>query len=225
MIPEKKDTTIQCRRCTTCCRKGGPGLHLSDQPLVEFGIIALKDLITIRRGEPSYDNIRGVVAPARTDIIKIQAVGSDNTSCIFLQPETAGCAMYEDRPLECRALKCWDTREITDCYRKDRLTRLHLLEKAHQIRDVINEHQNRCDYGRFAQWAEDLRTGRNAEKAREAMMSMMRYDISLRQVTVEHTRLDDRLLPFLFGRTINSTLSWFRIRMVRAGSRVSVDAY
>jgi Fe-S-cluster containining protein len=222
MEKKKGQMLDECRRCGTCCRKGGPALHMTDRPLVEAGIIALKNLITIRRGEPSYDNISGMVGPADTDIIKIRAAAGGDTACVFLTQPSGSCSIYAHRPLECRALKCWDTGDIMACYRKDRLTRDDLLSNMAGLREWVAEHQSRCDYDQLAQLAADFKSGRNGARAAEAMMAMIRYDISLRQVTVEQTRLDDRLLLFLFGRPISTRLRWFQIKMVRQAGRPTV---
>jgi Fe-S-cluster containining protein len=48
-----------CRRCGTCCEKGGPSLHREDRPLVDNGQIPVRHLFTIRRGELAQDNIKG----------------------------------------------------------------------------------------------------------------------------------------------------------------------
>lgn len=48
-----------CRRCGTCCIKGGPSLHREDLPLVEEGRIRVQDLVCIRSGEMAYDPRRG----------------------------------------------------------------------------------------------------------------------------------------------------------------------
>lgn len=199
-------------------------MHLADQSLVESGILALRNLVTIRQGEPSYDNIAGKVVPAETDIIKIQAVGSGDAACMFLRQDAATCEIYENRPLECRVLECWDSRGITDSYRKDRLTRRHLLEKKTELWDLVQDHQDRCDYVQFGCWADDLKKGRETEKSAGAMMSMMRYDFSLRRVMVESAGLDDRLLMFLLGRPVQDILGWFQLKIVRKDSLFTIES-
>ena len=42
-------TVNSCRRCGTCCEKGGPGLHVADMGLLEH--IPMKDVVCLRRGE------------------------------------------------------------------------------------------------------------------------------------------------------------------------------
>ena len=74
--------TRTCRRCGTCCRKGGPAFHLADRPLIEKGTIPLRHLFTIRQGERVKDPIRGVVRPVDTELIKIKGA-QDTWTCTF----------------------------------------------------------------------------------------------------------------------------------------------
>ena len=58
----KSDNSIsECKRCGTCCKKGGPCFHVEDKMLIEKGVILIKYLYTIRKGEPAYDKIRHFV--------------------------------------------------------------------------------------------------------------------------------------------------------------------
>ena len=56
-------TDIECKRCGTCCREGGPALHRVDHDLVASGKIPLKDLYTIRKEELARDNVKGTLQP------------------------------------------------------------------------------------------------------------------------------------------------------------------
>ena len=53
-----KKTAGECRRCGTCCEKGGPALHGEDRPLVDRGQVPARCLFTIRAGEPVRDDMR-----------------------------------------------------------------------------------------------------------------------------------------------------------------------
>lgn len=56
-----------CRRCGTCCEKGGPALHTDDRMLIENGHIPARYLFTIREGEPVVDNVKENPIFAQTD--------------------------------------------------------------------------------------------------------------------------------------------------------------
>jgi Fe-S-cluster containining protein len=214
----------QCRRCGTCCAKGGPALHQADRELVDSGQIPLKCLFTIRQGEPAYDNIRRSIAPAATDIIKVKGAAEGDATCIFLDQERVGCGIYESRPVECRVLTCWDTRAITAMYDRERLTRADLLSRLPGLNDLVAEHQERCGYEQVAQWAERIKQGQDAEPAVEALLHAIRYDQSLRQVAVERTHLDPGLLEFLFGRPLSATIRMCGIKLAKTGGQVTIVA-
>jgi Fe-S-cluster containining protein len=171
-----------CRRCGTCCRRGGPALHLDDRELVESGRIPLQDLFTIRRGEPAYDNVNGTIAPAVTDIIMLRGASPGSDVCCFYDSATKGCGIYGHRPAECRALQCWDTRDIQALYNCRRLERRHLLVKAAGLRDLVQEHQQRCDYELVAELAALVKQA-SSEEPHARLLELVRYDESLRQVT------------------------------------------
>ncbi len=58
--------------------------------------------------------------------------------------------------LECRVLKCWDTREIEKIYDKNRLTRRELISGIKWIWDLIEEHEKRCSYEKIGRLAKEL---------------------------------------------------------------------
>jgi len=203
----------QCQRCGTCCRKGGPTLHLEDQALVESGRIPLKHLFTIRQGEPAFDNVAGVIAPAVTDIIKLKGIWEGSEVCCFYDPGPKGCRIYADRPSECRALKCWDTQEIESLYNCRRLTRRRLLSRVEGLWDMVQDHQQRCDYGHVADLAADLKRTSSAAESQKKLLELIRYDESLRQITCEKAGLDPEMLPFLFGRPLSFTIEMFQLKL------------
>ena len=86
-----------CRRCGTCCKKGGPAFHQADKALIESGEIPSKYLYTIRKGEMAYDNVRRCLEPAGSDIIKIKGKGTSWT-CLFFDEAQAACTIYDNRP-------------------------------------------------------------------------------------------------------------------------------
>lgn len=213
----------ECRRCGTCCRKGGPTLHLEDRPLVEAGIIPLANLLTIRQGEPAYDNVSDTIAPAVTDIVKINDSRDGRKGCCFYNTADKGCGIYADRPAECAALKCWDTRSIEALYNCRRLTRQHLLAKVQGLWDLVRDHQDRCEYGYIAELAEKVKRPHCAEEHQQALLELVRYDDNLRQLTCERSRLDPRMLLFLFGRPLSFTIQMFRLKVVQTPQGMQIQ--
>jgi Fe-S-cluster containining protein len=222
MPEESSEQKNQCRRCGTCCGKGGPALHLEDREAVDSGKILLKCLFTLRQGEPVYDNIRRLIAPATTDIIKIKGAADNDTTCLFLNQEHIRCDIYDSRPVECRVLTCWDTRAVMAMYDQERLTRGQLLSRLAALNDLVAEHQERCDYGRVALWADAIRKERKGAEAVQALLDAIRYDQSLRQVAVTRTRLEPGLLEFLFGRPLSVTIRMYGIKLAKIEGRITI---
>ena len=213
-------TGQSCRRCGTCCRKGGPALHRQDAPLINDGRIPAEALYTIRPGEPVQDNVAGHLSFAEDDIIKIRG-RNDGWCCRFLEEATNRCTIYDHRPAECRALQCWDTRAIEALYAQERLTRRDLLQGVAGLWELIEDHERRCDYRRIHDLAGRL-SGKPAEQKATlgAITEMVKYDESLRQLLVENGHTPAGMLDFLLGRPLTQTLPGFHIRVESSAGRI-----
>ena len=190
------DRTPGCRRCGTCCRKGGPALHRQDLPAIQRGAIALKYLYTLRKGERVRENVRGGVVNLAEELIKIKE-GPDGRACIFFDDNEKGCIIYDRRPLECRILKCWDTREIEAIYDRDRLCRRDLLEALPHLWDLAAFHQEECDLEPILKGHPD----------RREVNRIMACDSEMRRLVPERTGLDPEILDFLLGRPLSSIMT------------------
>ena len=216
--PPNDDQT--CRRCGTCCRKGGPALHRQDAHLIDDGLIPAEALYTIRPGEPVQDNVAGRPAFAGDDIIKIKG-GADGWCCRFLEEATNRCTIYNHRPVECRALQCWDTRAIEGLYDRERLSRRDLLQGVEGLWELIADHERRCNYRRIRDLAGRLSEEPSAQKtAMGAVTDMVKYDESLRQLLVENGHTPAGMLDFLLGRPLVQTLPGFHIQVQSSGGRI-----
>ncbi|MFC1577920.1 YkgJ family cysteine cluster protein [Thermodesulfobacteriota bacterium] len=220
-IAKSETTQSTCRRCGTCCEKGGPGFHQEDRMLIEKGRIPLKYLYTIRKGEFAYDNVNGRLMPVDSDIIKIKEK-EDTWTCIFFDEQNRGCSIYNDRPLECRTLKCWDTVELEKMYAKHRLTRDDLISEVEGLWDLINDHQARCDYEKIINLINDF-DGPRKDRARKKLMEIIQYDAEFRKLVVEKGGLDAAMLDFLFGRPLRETLPAYGIKVRQEGRKTIIS--
>lgn len=205
-----QENTIQssCARCGICCKKGGPSLHTEDLKLIEKGNIPLKYLFTIRQYEPSFDNIREVIQPASTDIIKIKSKPNQQT-CIFFDPDQSGCQIYQERPVECRKLKCWNTTEIIAIYDKNRISRKTILSGVQELRDLVQDHHSRCSYQTIAYLSDQIKNKKKQHEAFQKINSMIQYDNSIRAVLAEKNESLLEITEFLFGRPLAKTIKMF----------------
>jgi Fe-S-cluster containining protein len=210
-----------CRRCGTCCRKGGPSLHLEDKPIVDKGRIQTKHLYTIREGELAHDNVKGGIFSVKTDIIKIKNRNASN-ACVFFVEKENRCGIYSRRPVECRVLKCWDTSEIEAIYAKDRLTRKILIGEIQGMWDLVEAHQKRCDYRKIETLVEALR-GDQKQETPETLLEMIWYDLYIRELVVEKSGLDPEMLDFLFGRPLFETVKAFGVKLKKEGEKIVIS--
>jgi len=221
--PAKKNQSSAgsgCLRCGTCCRKGGPGFHHADRSLIDEGKIPCEFLFTIRKGETAWDNVRGILHPQPSDIIKIRS-REDSPACIFFSDAENACTIYPDRPLECRVLNCRDTREIEKIYSEQRLERKDLLAQVQGIWDIIEMHQQQCDYDLIRKFIADLRQG--DKNALEKIGEMVQYDFHIRALTAEKGgKAMEKMTDFLFGRALRKTLEPLGIKIKMDGKRVCI---
>ena len=204
---------MQCKRCGTCCKKGGPSFHRQDKDLVENGLILLTDIYTIRKGEPAYDNVNMRNIYADSDIIKIKS-RKGTTACIFFDECKNVCRIYSHRPVECRVLTCWDTVEIERIYSKDRLVRKDLLSQIHGLWDLIDDHQNRCSYETLRSLFESVTLNKD-KAASEDIRYIVDYDTHIRQLVLEKSHMNPEMMDFLFGRCLEETIKGFGLQFKR----------
>ena len=131
-----------CKKCGNCCRQGGPALHEKDLSLVREGKLQIRSLITIRKGELTENPVAGAIQPAGVELVKIVGTGRRWDCCFY--DEKKGCTIYDNRPLACVLLKCWDTEDILNIVEKETLSRFDILASDDPLVPVIREHQRIC---------------------------------------------------------------------------------
>ncbi len=202
---KQEQSISECKRCGTCCTKGGPSFHHADKALIKDGVIHSKYLYTIRKGEWAYDNVRQRLEPVSSDIIKIKEK-NDSWTCIFFDETQSACAIYENRPSECRALKCWDTRELENLYAKKRLTREDLISEIEGLWSLIKDHQQRCDFEIIQKLVNVIKSNPGDVKARLKLAEIIKFDTEIRKLVVSTAGLEPEMLDFLFGRPLPRTI-------------------
>lgn len=203
----------RCKRCGTCCLKGGPALHADDKELVEQGHIPLKNLYTIRKGEPAFDNVRGYFFKVSGDIIRLKSP-ENSAACVFYDKAENTCEIYLNRPVECRALKCWDTGDIEEVYSTERISRKDLLGKNTDFSELVEYHESKCDYFKIKDLIDNLEEGRNRD-ALERLRETLAFDEHLRALAVEKSVCDMEILDFLLGRPLAITLPGLGLKVAR----------
>jgi Fe-S-cluster containining protein len=179
--------------------------------LIDNGVIPSRYLFTIRKGELAYDNVKGRQMPMDSDIIKIKGK-EDSWTCIFFDEQNKACTIYNERPVECRALKCWDTRELEKMYARRRLTRDDLISAVEGLWDLIRDHQVRCDYAKIRYLIKSL-AGSHPNDAQRELAEIIQYDSEIRELVAAKGGMDPQMMDFLFGRPLTKTLPNYGIKV------------
>ncbi len=194
----------KCQRCGTCCKKGGPALHIEDKQIIDRGGIPLASLYTLRKGELARDNVTESLICLAAEIIKIKSL-PDAAVCMYFNDADMSCSIYDNRPVECRTLECWNTAKIVAIYSENRLTRASVLEQVDWLKDLVQTHESECDLDRIQDLVNDRESG-DADAA-SALMEMINYDFHLRNIVTEKGNIAPDMLDFLFGRPLNEIIS------------------
>ena len=199
-----------CIRCGECCSKSSPTLQWEDLPLLKQGFIHRKDLFTIRRGELVRDTIVEALRPSPQEMIKIRE--KRQGSCIFYDAPGKACTIYGHRPVQCAALKCWDTTEFMEIYQGPKLERKDVLEDE-VLLGLIAKHEERCSYARLETYVEQIET--EGEGAIKRILDVLKLDYHVRPFASEKLGLSRDEMDFFFGKPLIETIRMFGLKVIR----------
>ncbi len=203
-----------CIRCGTCCMKGGPTLHGEDATLFAKGILERSHVYTLRKGEVVRD-IDDTLIVLEQEIVKIKGQ-SEVWTCLFYEGDQGECRIYDHRPIECRALKCWDLREFREVMARPRLQRRDLINADHDVFKIIGAHEQRCAYETLESAVKGLQ-GPDPEKAVEMILDLLQYDHYMRPLLTEKLNMPPETLDFCFGRALTTTIRMFGLCVTQEG--------
>ncbi|MFZ5907204.1 MAG: YkgJ family cysteine cluster protein [Nitrospirota bacterium] len=198
-------TISQCIRCGTCCRKGGPVLHRQDIRILREGHAGHQHLMTIRKGERTYNPLTEQTEPAFRELIKIRGRERDWT-CIFFDEEQSSCGIYEHRFLECSLLQCWDPAMIMKVIGKQTISRFDLINAGDPVREIIEEHELECPPSAVENLLAALSSGPGRERTLGELASLVRKDRALRSYAIDALGLNREYEFFIFGRPLSQIL-------------------
>lgn len=204
-----------CNQCGACCTGGGPVLRTQDERQIKTGKIDISDLYTQRAGELMFNKETLKMEPLATDYIKIKVTAGE-LRCQFLEAENK-CSIYTHRPFECRAFKCWDSREIEAVYASDdALTRKDIIGGIEGLWDLVSDHHERCSYKALGEWMHAVDIKKDPD-AMAKVCEMIAYDRSLRASLADSGRVNEAILDFLLGRPLTTTIVMFNYRIEEEG--------
>lgn len=221
-MKESTDQSIsECKRCGTCCIKGGPSLHLEDKELLERGHIKLEQLITIRKGEMANSPLQEELEPIVQELIKIVGKGKE-WECTYLQPGEMLCTIYENRPLECRLLECWDTSALENVVGQNTLTRADIIPSDNPINEFIRYHELKCPVPPPERIRTALASEEESSQALAELTELVQRDLFVRTQAIERLNLSLPLEIFYFGRPIHVMLNAHGLRAIEKDGTIQV---
>ncbi len=199
-----------CVRCGECCRKGSPTLQEDDLELLRQGRLPWDQLITLRRGEPvaSADKARPFFL--LDERIKIREKAGTQ-ECVFFDPEDLSCAIYEDRPVQCRAQACWDNSASEELAKQPYLTRRELFADVELLLNLMEEHDRRCAFSQLDQALKKVAAGEDG--ATEGLFKLIDYEEHFRDFVADQLDIADQLKDLVFGRSFVDLLPLFGLRL------------
>lgn len=215
MFETNETSRTQCIRCGTCCMKGGPTLHDKDAVLFAKGILEKTDVYTLRKGEV-VRNIDETLMILEHEMVKMKGQGEAWT-CMFYHDDQSACRIYDHRPIECRALKCWDLREFKEAMARPRLQRRDLVSPDDGILKIIDAHEQRCAYKTLESAVKELQ-GPASNQAVEKILDVLQYDNYMRPFLAEKLNLDPNTMDFFFGRPLTTTIRMFGLCVKQQGN-------
>ncbi len=196
-----------CIRCGTCCEKGGPTLHSEDKVFIIQGIFRPEHLYTLRAGELAYHPVENRLIEVPDDIIKIKSRDGSSV-CTFYDANQSACSIYDQRPLECRVLKCWDTKDIEGLFMQDLLSRLDLCPKSSAAAELISAYDKTFPPARLY----GLLSEEDSQQADPEIEQMVSTDHAFRLKVGETMGLGEEELAFFFGRPVKAIIESMRTR-------------
>ncbi len=210
-IPNHSPRT-HCIRCGECCLRSSPTLQAEDLSALAGGALERKNLMTIRKGEFITDPVDRAVGPAASEWVKVKEKKGSERGCIFYDGTEKACTIYKDRPLQCVALTCWDTREIMDVLRRPRLTRQDMVHDG-VLLGLMEEHERRCSHAALLDHAVSIVSEGN--KALERILDLLKFDHHLRPFVSERLKIPMDEMDFFFGRPLTETIVMFGLKVER----------
>lgn len=200
-----------CIRCGECCLGSSPTLQIADVSLVYDGFIDRGDLYTIRLGELVRDNIRGELRVTDKEIIKIKEK-EKNLGCIYYDEKAKACTIYEYRPIQCKALACWDESEFMRVYARPKVDRKDIIRDK-IILGLMKEHDKRCSYSELDKGVRQIE--QEGERAIGRILEALRFDQHIRTFTSKKLGIDSSEMDFLFGRPLTQTITMFGLKVIK----------
>ncbi|UCF85527.1 MAG: YkgJ family cysteine cluster protein [Desulfobacteraceae bacterium] len=200
-----------CIRCGECCLGSSPTLQMADVSLVYDGFIERRKLYTIRLGELVRDNIRDELRVTDKEIIKIKE-NINSSGCIYYNEKVKACTIYEYRPIQCKALACWDESEFMRVYARPKADRRDIIRDK-IVLSLMKEHDKRGSYMELDRYVRRIK--KYGEEAVEKILEVLKFDQHIRTFTSKKLGIGLSEMDFLFGRPLIDTIKMFGLKVIK----------
>ncbi len=202
-----------CVRCGKCCTGSSPSLLKEDMALFNTGVLSCGNVVTVREGERVRSHSNGRIYESFMELIKIRC-REGSSVCVFYNNDE-GCAIYDNRPSQCRQYECWRPVDLYEGLEKNALGRKEVFNGVSALMEVIRSHDEKCSYKRLNGAFERAAAG--DENAVEDIIDMLQYDTCLRPFVQEKFNVPGDALDLLLGRPLADAVNEFGFRVVREG--------
>ncbi len=217
---ESVNQITHCKRCGTCCIKGGPTLHEADLPLIHNHRLTPHDLITIRLGEPVFSPLSNNIEPARTELIKV-AGQNDSWACHFFDQTQKLCGIYAHRPLECGLLQCWEPSTLTNIIYQHCLSRKDIVPAEDELWELIGIQETHCAFAQIAALTTEFAEGKDQTCLTE-IARVVTLDLKIRQRAIHQRRLRIAEELLFFGRPLFKSLTFYQLTFTEGPQGLTV---
>lgn len=201
----------ECTLCGKCCTECSPSLMKQDMRLFISGVLSPENVYTIREGEPVRSG--SDVYESFVEIIKIRE-NEEAAGCIFYS-KGSGCIIYEDRPLQCKEYKCWETETPLYGLEESALKREDFFGSVDIIMDAIKKHNDKCSYERLS--SAIGRFNENKDDALDDIIDMLQYDTYIRPFLEEKFNVPSTAMDLILGRPLTETINEFGFKVEKIG--------
>lgn len=206
-------TRPYCLRCGACCRLGSPSLHLHDGDLLARGVISIRQIYTLRRGEPVRLNVEGMLGPLPSELIKFKE-DHEKGYCRFYSETQKSCAIYENRPSQCRFQQCWNPEALEKFWREQKLTRRDILQNDQDLIELVELHDEQCNLEELHELFIQLHNSRDMTVLNQAL-EILRKDVAIRNLATTRLNREEEELDFLLGRPLTEIIRAYGLKVER----------
>jgi len=201
----------ECIRCGRCCMNSSPTIHKTDIGPISRGFIPRNLLYTIRKGELVHDPVKGGLILAPTEMIKVRE-SSNTGACIFYEEESRSCSIYDHRPSQCAALKCWDTDDFMRVYASPMAERRDILTGDERLLSIVAEHNEKFSYTGIREIVGSIPA--EGKTAVERLVRAIMLDLASRAGLERTLGVTREETDFLLGRPLQETIKMFGLECI-----------